>query len=58
MKEPIQEDPRSSKLFITCKITLAQYGQAPLPREMLLEWLLSYSISKALLSSTEEAPVR
>lgn len=53
VKEPIQEDPRSCKLWMTCKISLAQYGQASLSTEMLLERLLPHSISNALLSSTE-----
>lgn len=53
VKEPIQEDPRSCKLWITCKTSLAQYGQASLSREMLLERLLSPSISNALLSSKD-----
>lgn len=52
-KEPFQEDPRSSQLLITCKIASAQYSQASLPREMLLEGLLSYGISNVLLPSTD-----
>lgn len=51
VNKPIQEDRRSCKLLNNHKTPSAQYGQASLPTEMLLEWLLSYSTSKVLLSS-------
>lgn len=64
--KPTQEDPTSCKTLNNYSTSSAQYGQASPPTEMLPEWLLSYSISNAILSSTRrcsylffcEAPIR
>lgn len=38
LMNPFKRIPRAGKLLITCKTPLTQYGQAPFPKEMLLEW--------------------